>query len=226
MTDESSQRHFPIAKEALELFVPFFILGIALFIINWRLSEPHVLFRVGGGVFILFALFILYFFRNPNRRINYEEGTILSPADGKVVAIAEVEENEYLHRKTTRVSIFLRIYDVHMNYAPANGLLEYKKYHKGRFGIAGFDKASNLNEHMMLGIDGNEDRMSLKVIAGMFARRIIIPMKEGDTMHAGERIGLIKFGSRADVFIPPEYDITVRIGNKVTGAQTIIARRK
>jgi len=226
MTDGSSHKSFPIAKEALEFFVPFFLLGIILFAINMLLSQPLILLWTIGGVFILFALFILYFFRNPTRKINYEKGTILSPAYGKVVSITEVEEKEYLHRKVTRVSIFLRIYDVHMNYAPVNGTLEYKKYHKGRFGIAGFDKASDLNEHMTLGVSGDGGKMSFKVIAGMFARRIIIPMKENESMLAGQRIGLIKFGSRADVFVPQEYEITVKTGEKVTGSQTVIARKK
>jgi phosphatidylserine decarboxylase len=226
MTKESSNRHFPIAKEALELFAPFSLLGIILLTINLAISQPLILLWTIGGVFILFSLFILYFFRNPNRKVRYEHGTILSPADGKVVSIAEVEENEFLHRKVTRVSIFLRIYDVHMNYAPVNGTLEYKKYHKGRFGIAGFDKASDLNEHMTLGVSGDDGKMSFKVIAGMFARRIIIPIKEGDAMLAGQKIGLIKFGSRADVFIPDEYEITIKTGDKVIGAQTVIARKK
>ena len=226
MTESFSHKSFSIAKEALEFFVPFSLLGITLFAINMLLSQPLILLWTVGGVFILFALFILYFFRNPNRQVNYENGTILSPADGKVVSIVETDENEFLHRKVTRISIFLRIYDVHMNYAPVNGTLIYKKYHKGRFGIAGFNKASDLNEHMTLGVSAEDGRMSFKVIAGMFARRIVIPLKEGDSMRAGERIGLIKFGSRADVFIPPEYEITVKTGVKVIGAKTILARKK
>ena len=226
MIKKYPKRHFPIAKEALELFVPLFIAGIFCLSINIIMPHSYLFLWVLCGIFIFLGLCILYFFRNPKRQVKHEKGTILSPADGKVVGITEVDENEYLHRKVIRVSIFLRIYDVHMNYSPVSGKLEYKKYHKGRFGIAGFDKASDLNEHMTLGVSGEDGRISFKVIAGMFARRIIIPIKEGDSMRAGERIGLIKFGSRADVFIPTEYDITIKMGDKVTGAQTVIARRK
>jgi len=150
------------------------------------LSEPFVILWIIGAALILFALFILYFFRNPNRPVNYEKGIILSPADGKVVSIAEVEENEYLHRSVTRISIFLRIYDVHMNYAPVNGTLEYKKYHKGRFGIAGFDKASDLNEHMALGVSGEDGKMSFKVIAEWFCAQNHYP-DEGRRLNASRR---------------------------------------
>lgn len=226
MSAKNSKKHFPIARESLELFIPLIILAVVCALINVFLHEAVLYLWIASIFFLAMGIFMLYFFRNPNRQVNYEKGTMLSPADGKVVSIVETDENEFLHRKVTRVSIFLRIYDVHMNYAPVNGTLEYKKYHKGRFGIAGFDKASDLNEHMTLGVSGEDGRMSFKVIAGMFARRIIIPAKEGDSMRAGERIGLIKFGSRADVFIPNEYEITVKTGDKVIGAKTVLARRK
>jgi phosphatidylserine decarboxylase len=226
MTDESSNRHFPVAKEVLEIFIPSIVIGFCLVAVNASLVKPNLFLWIAAGLFFLVGLFMLYFFRNPNLRVIHEHGTILSPAYGKVVSISETDENEYLRRKVTRVSIFLRIYDVHMNYAPVSGTLEYKKYHKGQFGIAGFDKASDLNEHMTLGVSGYDDRLSFKVIAGMFARRIVIPVKEGDAVFAGQRIGLIKFGSRADVFIPQEYEITVKMGDKVMGARTVIARRR
>ncbi len=216
-TKRESAKRFPIAKEALDFFIPFMAVGIVFLALRWWIP---------AGVFIALALFILYFFRDPARQCDYLPGTVLAPAYGKVVAISEVIDPEFFHHEVKRVSIFLRIFDIHMNYAPIDGTLEYKKYHKGRFGIAGFDKASDLNEHVTLGVSNDEDALSFKIIAGMFARRIVMPLNEGDTMRAGEKIGMVKFGSRADVFIPPEYEITVEVGQKVKGALTVIARRR
>lgn len=224
MKQRTSTRRFPVAKESLEFFIPFFGAGVLCLVFGVTGSGAFV--WAAAIFFLALSVFILYFFRDPLRVCEHGPGVIVSPADGEIVAIRDVEEEEYLHRRTRRVSIYLRIYDVHMNYAPIDGTVEYKKYRKGRFGLAGFDKASELNEHMMLGISNGEEKLSFKVIAGMFARRIVIPAEEGSRVRAGERIGLIKFGSRADVFIPPEYEITVEMGQKVKGALTVIARRK
>ncbi len=210
-------RNFPVVKEVLGFFVPFLVLGIVFLVLRvW----------IAAGIFIALSLFMLYFFRDPRLECEHLPGTILSPAFGKVVAIADVVEPEYLEREVKRVSIFLRIYDVHMNYAPVDGVLEYKRYHKGRFGIAGFDKASELNEHITLGVSNGSEKLSFKIIAGMIARRIVMPLEEGSSIRAGERIGMVKFGSRADVFVPPEYEVTVKLGQKVRGGSTVIARRK
>jgi phosphatidylserine decarboxylase len=214
---KDAARHYPIAKEVLVLFVPLLVLGTVFLVSKvW----------IAGGIFIALSLFVLYFFRNPRLEYEHVPGTILSPAFGKVVGIVDVLEPEYMGREANRVSIFLRIYDVHMNYTPVDGILEYKRYHKGRFGIAGFDKASDLNEHMTVGVSNGGERLSFKIIAGMIARRIVMPLEEGSSIRAGERIGMVKFGSRADVFVPPEYEITVRLGQKVRGPLTVIARKR
>ena len=216
-TKRVTERSCPIARDALPLFVPPAVVGIAFLVLNWWIA---------GGAILALALFILYFFRVPRLEYEYSEGDILSPAYGKVVAIADVTEPEFMHCNVKRISIFLRIYDIHINYSPVDGRLQYKKYHKGRFGIAGFDKASDLNEHMTVGVENGDERLSFKIIAGMIARRIIMPLNKGTEIRAGEKIGMVKFGSRADVFVPMDYEILVDVGQKVRGPLTVLARRK
>jgi phosphatidylserine decarboxylase len=206
-----------IDPDAWPLFAPGAVLAALFLWLGWWIP---------GGVLAVLAVFVIVFFRDPARDCNHRPGAIVSPAFGKVVSIAEVEEEEYQQRPVTRVSIFLRLWDVHMNYAPCDGTIEYAEYHEGKFGIAGFDKASNLNEHITVGLADGDEKLSLKIIAGMIARRIVMPLEVGAKVTAGEKIGMVKFGSRADVFIPSEYEITVEVGDRVKGAETVIATKR
>jgi phosphatidylserine decarboxylase len=166
----------------------------------------------------LLALFCLYFFRDPDRAI--PSGPVaVSPADGKVVAVKSESAT------VTRVSIFLNIFDVHVNRTPISGRVTDVRYHKGEFLVASREEASSQNEQNTITVEGDGTRVIFKQIAGLIARRIVCNKKVGDIVTAGERIGLIKFGSRVDVEFGPEWEILVKPGMRVSAGSSVIARR-
>lgn len=168
-------------------------------------------------LFVL-ALFCLYFFRDPDRGI--PSGPVaVSPADGKVVAVLPESPTR------TRISIFLNIFDVHVNRTPIAGRIAEVRYHKGEFLVASREEASAQNEQNTVTVEGEGTRVVFKQIAGLIARRIVFNKKVGDTVAAGERIGLIKFGSRVDVEFGPEWEIVVKPGMRVSAGSSVIARR-
>jgi len=144
---------------------------------------------------------------------------MLSPADGKVVSVRELNPTE------TRISIFLNIFDVHVNRTPIPGTVAGVVYRKGRFLVASREAASSENEQNTLVVEGRDTRVVCRQIAGLIARRIVCYKRAGDSLLAGERIGLIKFGSRVDVLFGPEWRATVKVGDRVRGGSTILARR-
>jgi len=167
----------------------------------------------------LLALFCLYFFRDPDRVI--PSGPVaVSPADGKVVAV-KAEPGAL-----TRVSIFLNIFDVHVNRTPISGKITGIRYHKGEFLVASKEEASSQNEQNTITVEGDGTRVVFKQIAGLIARRIVCSTKVGDRVAAGDRIGLIKFGSRVDVEFGPEWQIQVTPGMRVSAGSSVIATRK
>src|SRR5271168_2191477 len=180
----------------------------------WYLTRPA--FSV--PLFLL-AVFCLYFFRDPERAI--PDGAVaVSPADGKVVAIHA--ENP----ASSRISIFLNIFDVHVNRAPIAGTVTNVEYKKGQFLVASREVASSENERNTLTIEGDGTRVGFSQIAGLIARRIVFSKNAGDQVAKGERVGLIKFGSRVDVFLGPDWDVTVKVGERVSGGSSVLARRK
>jgi phosphatidylserine decarboxylase len=167
---------------------------------------------------MLLALFCLNFFRDPDRVV--PTGPVaVSPADGKVLAV--VTETP----KCTRVSIFLNIFDVHVNRTPIAGHIDRVEYRRGRFLVASKEACSADNEQNVVTITGDGSTIVFKQIAGLLARRIIFTKRPGDSVAAGERIGLMRFGSRMDVLFGPEWEITVRPGQRVTAGSSVIARR-
>ncbi|RJP71363.1 MAG: phosphatidylserine decarboxylase family protein [Candidatus Abyssobacteria bacterium SURF_17] len=168
------------------------------------------------------ALFTLYFFRDPERIIIAKAGHIVAPADGKVVAIDEVDETEYVGERCKRVSIFLSILDVHINRAPVSGQIGMIRHKPGRFALAHTLDASRSNECNMIGIKGDEMKVLVKQIAGAVARRIICYCKPTQVVRTGERIGMIRFGSRTEVYLPRECQILVSEGEKVKGGVSLI----
>jgi len=167
----------------------------------------------------LAALFCLYFFRDPERQIPAGEVAV-SPADGKVVAL-EAESPSL-----ARVSIFMNLFDVHVNRSPITGRIAEVRYQRGRFLAANRAPASQQNEQNVVVVEGEATRVAFKQIAGLIARRIVFYKKPGDTVRAGERVGLIKFGSRVDVLLGAEWDIQVRPGSRVLAGSSILARRR
>jgi len=173
---------------------------------------------LGLPLFVL-AMFCLYFFRDPERSI--PDGPVaVSPADGRVVSVKAEDAG------LTRVSIFLNIFDVHVNRTPIGGRIGDVKYLPGNFLVASRETASTQNEQNVVTVDGDGTSVIFKQIAGLIARRIVFRKKVGDTVRTGERIGLIKFGSRVDVFFGPEWDIAVAVRERVRAGSSIIARRK
>jgi phosphatidylserine decarboxylase len=180
----------------------------------WYLLNP----AFAAPLFLL-ALFCLYFFRDPDRII--PDGLVaVSPADGKVVAILGDGA------ECTRISIFLNIFNVHVNRAPIGGRVANVEYTKGQFLVASRAMASSQNERNTVTIAGDSTSVRFAQIAGLIARRIVFNKQPGDTVDKGERIGLIKFGSRVDVFLGPEWEIKVRPGERVSGGSSILARRR
>ncbi|HTR37422.1 MAG TPA: phosphatidylserine decarboxylase [Bryobacteraceae bacterium] len=180
----------------------------------WYLTQP----AFSAPLFVL-AAFCLYFFRDPDRVI--PEGPVaVSPADGKVVGI--VGDGA----ECTRVSIFLNIFDVHVNRSPIGGKISGVEYHKGQFLVASREVASTQNERNAVTVAGVGTSVRFVQIAGLIARRIVFNKKTGDQVAAGERVGLIKFGSRVDVFLGPEWEIQVKTGDRVSGGSSILAHRR
>jgi phosphatidylserine decarboxylase len=171
-----------------------------------------------GVPFYVLAAFCLYFFRDPER-IPPSGDVIVSPADGKVVSIRKVDDAH------TRVSIFLNIFDVHVNRTPIPGSITDVQYHEGKFLVASREAASSENEQNTLIIEGSGTRVVCRQIAGLIARRIVCYKRPGDSVSKGERIGYIKFGSRVDVFFGPEWSPAVNVGARVAGGLTILATR-
>lgn len=174
---------------------------------------------------VLFIVF--YFFRIPNRTYNTNSNVLIAPADGKVVVIEEVFEDEYLKTKCKQISIFMSPFNVHVNRYPQNGKVEYFKYHKGKYLVAWHPKSSTENERTTICLESeNKDKILLRQIAGALARRIVCYSKENTMVNQNEELGFIKFGSRVDIFIPLTYEVLVDLNQKTVGGITEIARIK
>jgi phosphatidylserine decarboxylase len=174
---------------------------------------------------ILLCGLIIYFFRDPDRITPNDESLIISPADGTVVLIQEAEELEYLNEKVTQVSIFLSPLNVHVNRNPVSGDLEYVKYYPGKYLMAWEDHASELNERAHFGVKHPSGlKIMFKQITGFLARRIVYNIQEGDKIKAGERFGIMKFGSRMDLMLPGTVEIKVKKGDKTVAGESIIGQ--
>lgn len=170
----------------------------------------------------LLLLFIIFFFRDPDRVTPEGEGLIISAADGRVVLIKEVSFPELSDEKLIQVSVFLSVFNVHVNRIPVSGVVDEIKYYPGKFLAAWNDKASLENEQTLISIDTGTKKIYFKQIAGLIARRIVWKLESGQSVSAGERFGLIRFGSRVDILLPLNSEIRVKIGDKVKGGETVI----
>jgi phosphatidylserine decarboxylase len=181
------------------------------------------------GLFILSALimiFTLNFFRDPERVTPNKENIIVSPADGKVLFVREIDDNRFLNGKAKVVAIFMSPLNVHVNRIPVSGKVEYIKYHPGEFIAAFEDKASEKNERNEIGINSKHGKVLFIQIAGFVARRIVSDLKIGDEVKIGERFGMIRFGSRVDVIVPPEWNEKVKKDDIVYAGETILFETK
>ena len=181
------------------------------------LAASYLIGPYWGTPFYILAVFCLWFFRDPERMI--PGGPVaVSPADGKVTEMVP------LGTGATRVTIFLNVFDVHVNRAPISGRISHIEYRAGKFLVASRPECTEENEQNKITIDGDGTSILFSQIAGLIARRIICYKKPGDVVAAGERIGLIKFGSRVDVFLGPEWEIAVGVGERVAGGSSVLAK--
>jgi len=174
-------------------------------------------------VLTLLALWVAYFFRDPERTGDRGERLVIAPADGKIVQVADVEEPAFFKGRTTRISIFMNVFNVHVNRYPVTGAVGYVQYNAGKFLNAAADKASLENEQSTVGIQGATHKVMVRQIAGLIARRIVTYSKVGDRATQGERFGLIRFGSRVDVFVPAGTSVRVSVGQVTTAGVTVLA---
>jgi phosphatidylserine decarboxylase len=171
----------------------------------------------------IIALWVAYFFRDPERTGERGEQVVIAPADGKVVLISEVDEPTFMGGRAQRISIFMNVFNVHVNRYPVSGVVRYLKYNAGKFLNASAEKSSLENEQMSVGIETPRGRVLVRQIAGLIARRIVTYSKLGDTVKQGDRMGLIRFGSRVDVFVPLNAKVNARVGDFTVAGTTVIA---
>jgi phosphatidylserine decarboxylase len=201
------------------------IAAIFIVISLYTTGSGQTLFQALGGLGIFCFFFSLYFFRDPERITPRAPELLLSPADGTIIDITEIDEPVYLKTRAKRVSIFMSVFNVHVNRAPMDGTVELLQYNPGKFISAFKEKASDDNESIFAGIRGKDGtvRISVKFIAGLIARRIVFYKEVNDTITQGERINMIRFGSRVNIFCPVDSVINVKKGEKVTAGMSVIA---
>jgi phosphatidylserine decarboxylase len=171
----------------------------------------------------LIALWVAYFFRDPERSGERGAGLVIAPADGKVVMITDVDEPTFMHGRASRVSIFMNVFSVHVNRYPVSGVVKYRFNSPGKFLNAATEQSSLENEQTSVGLESGTHRILVRQIAGLIARRIHTYSREGERVEQGERMGIIRFGSRVDVFVPPGSAIKVKVGDATVAGTTVIA---
>ncbi len=173
-------------------------------------------------VLLLLALWVAYFFRDPERVGDRGASLMVSPADGKLIMITDVDEPSFVQGRAIRLSIFMNVFNVHVNRYPVDGVVKYIHYNKGKFFNASAEKSSLENEQMSVGIETGGHRVLVRQIAGLIARRIVTYSKLGETVRQGDRMGIIRFGSRVDLFLPPGSTVRAKLGDVTTAGVTIL----
>ena len=179
---------------------------------------------VPATLLTVLAAFVFYFFRDPERKHPTGDGFVLSPGDGKIIDIRELNESSFVEGPCRRITIFLSVFNVHVQRAPVSGSVAHRAYRPGEYAVAWHPKASEKNEQSSLGLVTQGQRVLVRQIAGLIARRIVTYPEEGEQIARGDRIGLIRFGSRVDLFIPLDWPLTCSVGDKAIGGSTVFAR--
>ncbi len=217
-----------IAKFGLDNFIVGIIISILIIVLAIFIIQIFLISLLLTILGCLLLCFTIWFFRDPTRNVpiiaTEDESIIVSPADGKIVEIKEIVEPKFLKTNARQISIFLSPMDVHINRSPITGKIVFFEYNPGNYLVAYHPKASELNEHTFVGVENKYGRLVFKQIAGILARRIVCILNEGKYIEAGEKIGMMKFGSRMDVVVPMDAEIYVQTSQKVKGGETIIAR--
>ncbi len=208
-----TEKMIKIAPDGYPFIIVFALITILVYIFGkpWMAVLP-----------LTVTLFMVLFFRDPDRTIPVDKGAFVSPADGKVILIKDVYEKDYLKAESKEISIFMSIFNVHVNRAPCEGNVSLIKHSPGKFLVAHKDAASIENENTVMVLEGKDGKILVRQVAGLVARRIVCKVKAGDMLRRGERYGMIKFGSRLDVYLPKDTEIKVRLGDKVKAGETVI----
>lgn len=212
--NEMNENTLPVAREGLPFIALFAFITFIFALLDW-----------GFLAFVSLALtvFVIYFFRDPDRHCPDEAGAVISPADGKVVFVGEVMDEKFFKEEVQKVSIFMSVFDVHVNRAPCSGKVLETYYNKGEFLNASLDKASLQNEQAGIFMQTETGHNLLFVqVAGLIARRIISYPGVGDILKRGTRYGLIRFGSRVDIYLPKGTDLQVKIGDRTVAGETVV----
>ena len=221
----------PIRKEGSSIIGAVAVAATLISLLSF--IYPFSVLKISALICWVAFIFCINFFRDPHREAPPGVGTIISPADGRIIDIRRVSEGDYFHREVNRISIFMSVFNVHVNRAPIEGKIDYLRYSRGDFLAAYREEASSGNEQMSVGFTkpsenggGNhqEVKVMIKLIAGYIARRIVVWKAPDEQVRQGERIGMIKFGSRVEVYLPEGSEITVKKGDRVKAGETIVGK--
>jgi phosphatidylserine decarboxylase len=210
------------APEGRPFIIAAWIIALALLLAAWR--SGAVEWWVVAIVWMLLSLWVVAFFRDPERAWARGENLIVAPADGKVVGVIEIDESAFFGNRTIRVSIFMNVFDCHVNRYPSDGTVAYRHYHAGAFGHAAAEKASLSNEQATIGLTTPRGKLVVRQIAGLVARRIVTDHPVGTAVHQGDRLGMIRFGSRVDLFMPLGTRVLVGPGDTTRAGVTVVAQ--
>jgi phosphatidylserine decarboxylase len=212
-----------ITKYGYDVFFTVSIICLLLIVLSLMFVEPKIPKYCIVALSVVLLGLTINFFRDPERSSPAGESLVLSPADGKIIAIRQLDEKEFIGSGATLISVFMSPLNVHVNRNPISGKVKHLRYVKGEYFAAFEDKASEKNEQMLIGIEGPRGRVLFKQIAGFVARRIVCTLKMEDTVKAGERFGMIKFGSRVDVFVPATASVRAKVGDETVAGETVLA---
>ncbi len=202
------------------------ILGLAFFslLVGWfGLNYGFVLLVILAGVALLLMLFAIFFFRDPKRVPPEQKNCVVSPADGKIIAIDVIDENEFIEGPAKRIAIFLSLFNVHVNYVPFAGSVDLVRFKRGSNVRADLPEASAHNVNILTGLLTEHGKLAFKQSTGMVARRLVNVLRLGDQVETGQKFGIIKFGSRMEVYLPMQAEVKVNLGDRVRAGETIIA---
>jgi len=210
-----------LSKEGIPTLVGLMVLALLMY---WgsRLFDAKLLV-VFTGILVFAALFSVYFFRDPQRMPPQDPMAIVSPCDGKVIGIDRVRENEFVQGEATRIAIFMSVFNVHVNYVPFRGTVEYMRFFRGKYLRADLPDASTHNVHILTGLATPYGKLLFKQSTGMIARRLVNNLRQGQKVETGEKFGIIKFGSRMEVYLPACAQPTIQIGESVRACESVIA---
>lgn len=222
MHDDNENRRWPFARGSGSTIA--LATGLLAAILALARARPNAFTRILATAVSGVWLIILYFFRDPDRPLIDEPGLVVSAGDGEVVALVQERENDYLQQEAIRISVFLSLFDVHVQRIPTSGSIKLVEHRPGKFLQAFRPQASTVNEHVATVIETPYGPLLVKQIAGIMARRCVNHLQTGQRVQTGQRFGMIKFGSRVDLYLPPTAEILVTIGTNVAGGITPVAR--